>query len=172
MSLSSSMKSSTTSSSRVSSSLSSSTESSRSSPLRGLSRSSALQTQTSMNQSTRNSTMCQRVCQGKNFENCDYCVSPSPKNWVFGFSDLVRTLGSGLGDYRDWGLGLGLGLDNSKPLCSFNNALTILPPSSFIVKPKSKSPIPCPNRPQILTPKFRPSQKKPKTQFFVLGLTQ
>ena len=31
---------------------------------------------------------------------------------IIDFSDLVRTLGSGLGDYRDWGLGLGLGLDN------------------------------------------------------------
>ena len=40
--------------------------------------------------------------------------------------------------------------------------------SSFIVKPKSKSPIPCPNRPQIPTP----SLKNPKTQFFGLGLTQ
>ena len=30
---------------------------------------------------------------------CDYCVSPSPKNWVFGFFRL----GTG-----DWGLGLGL----------------------------------------------------------------
>ena len=44
---------------------------------------------------------------------CDYCVSPSPKNWVFGFFRLSLTLGSqdlgpvGTGDWR-----LGLGLDN------------------------------------------------------------
>ena len=30
----------------------------------------------------------------------------------WGFSDLVRTFGSGLGDCWDGGLGLGLGLDN------------------------------------------------------------
>ena len=30
------------------------------------------------------------------------------------FLDFVRTFGSGLGDYRDWGLGLGLGLDNKQ----------------------------------------------------------
>ena len=47
---------------------------------------------------------------------CDYCVSPSPKNWVFGFFRLGLNLG-----LRIWGLlgqgigdwGLGLGLDNS-----------------------------------------------------------
>ena len=28
---------------------------------------------------------------------CDYCVSPSPKNWAFGFFRLGLTLGSGFG---------------------------------------------------------------------------
>ena len=36
---------------------------------------------------------------------CDYCVSPSPKNWVFGFIRLGLTLGSGFG--ACWGRGLG-----------------------------------------------------------------
>ena len=36
--------------------------------------------------------------------------------------------------------------------------------STKIVKPESKSPIPCPNRPQV-----GPSLKNPKTQFFGLG---
>ncbi len=36
----------------------------------------------------------------------------------------------------------------------------------FIVKPESKSPIPCPMRPRILTPKVRPSP----LQLFGLGL--
>ena len=42
-----------------------------------------------------------------------------------------------------------------------------------IVKPESKSPIPCPNRPQILT--LRSDQvksKKPKKQILWTGLTQ
>ena len=43
---------------------------------------------------------------------CDYCVSLSLKNWVLGFSDLVRTLGLGSGACWERGLGLGLGLDN------------------------------------------------------------
>ena len=35
---------------------------------------------------------------------CDYCVSPSPKNWVFGFFRLGLTL------VRIWGLlGQGIG---------------------------------------------------------------
>ena len=38
----------------------------------------------------------------------DYCVSPSPKNWFFGFFRLGQDLGPvGTGDW-----GLGLGLDN------------------------------------------------------------
>ena len=36
---------------------------------------------------------------------CDYCVSPSPKNWVFGFFRLGLTLGSGFGACWDRGLG-------------------------------------------------------------------
>ena len=43
---------------------------------------------------------------------CDYCVSPSPKNWVFGFFRLGLDLGPGLGTCWDGGSGLGLGLDN------------------------------------------------------------
>ena len=43
---------------------------------------------------------------------CDYCVSPSPKNWVFGFFRLGLDLGSDLGTCWDGGLGLRLGLDN------------------------------------------------------------
>ena len=43
---------------------------------------------------------------------CDYCVSPSPKNWVFRFFRLGLTLESGFGACWDRGLGLGLGLDN------------------------------------------------------------
>ena len=43
---------------------------------------------------------------------CDYCVSPVQRIGFWGFSDLVRTFGSGLGDCWDGGLGLGLGLDN------------------------------------------------------------
>ena len=30
---------------------------------------------------------------------CDYCVRPSPKNWVFGFFRLGLTLESGFGAY-------------------------------------------------------------------------
>ena len=37
--------------------------------------------------------------------------APVQRIGFFDFADLVRTLGSGLGDYRDRGLGLGLGLD-------------------------------------------------------------
>ena len=36
---------------------------------------------------------------------CDYCVSPSPKNWVFGFFRLGLSLGSGFGACWDRGLG-------------------------------------------------------------------
>ena len=36
---------------------------------------------------------------------CDYCVSPSPKNWVFGFFRLALTLESGFGACWDRGLG-------------------------------------------------------------------
>ena len=36
---------------------------------------------------------------------CDYCVSPSPKNWVFGFFRLGLTLESGFGACWDRGLG-------------------------------------------------------------------
>ena len=36
---------------------------------------------------------------------CDYRVSPSPKNWVFGFFRLGLTLGSGFGACWDRGLG-------------------------------------------------------------------
>ena len=38
---------------------------------------------------------------------CDYCVSPSPNNWLLGFFRLGLNLGSGFGT-GDWGLGLGL----------------------------------------------------------------
>ena len=41
---------------------------------------------------------------------CDYCVSPCPKNWVLVIIRLGQTFGSGLGDF--WDGGLGLGLDN------------------------------------------------------------
>ena len=44
---------------------------------------------------------------------CDYCVSPSPKNWVFGFFRLGPDLGSGFGACWTGDWGLGLGLDNS-----------------------------------------------------------
>ena len=37
---------------------------------------------------------------------CDYCVSPSPKNWVFGFFRFGLNLGSGFGACWDRGLGL------------------------------------------------------------------
>ena len=43
---------------------------------------------------------------------CDYCVSPSPKNWILGFFRLCLDLGPGLGTCWDRGWGLGLGLDN------------------------------------------------------------
>ena len=43
---------------------------------------------------------------------CDYCVSPSPKNWVLGIFNLGQDFGSGLGNRWDRRLGLGLGLDN------------------------------------------------------------
>ena len=47
---------------------------------------------------------------------CDCCVSPSPKNWVFGIlrlgPDLGLSVGSALGTCWDGGLGLGLELDN------------------------------------------------------------
>ncbi len=36
---------------------------------------------------------------------CDYCVSPSPNNWVFGFFRLGLILGSGFVAYWDRGLG-------------------------------------------------------------------
>ena len=45
---------------------------------------------------------------------CDYCVSPSPKNWDLGFFRLGLNLGSGFGT-GDWGLGLGL--DNKSEIC-------------------------------------------------------
>ena len=38
--------------------------------------------------------------------------APVQRIGFLGFSDLVRTFGSGLGDCWDGGLGLGLGLDN------------------------------------------------------------
>ena len=48
--------------------------------------------------------MCRRPCGGG---PCDYCVSPSPKNWVFGFFRLGLDLGSGFGpvgtgDFGTW----------------------------------------------------------------------
>ena len=42
-------------------------------------------------------------------------VSPSPKNWVFGFLRLGLDLGSGFGPVGTGDLGLGLGLDNYLP---------------------------------------------------------
>ena len=36
---------------------------------------------------------------------CDYCVSPVQRIGFLGFLDLVRTFGSGLGDFWDRGLG-------------------------------------------------------------------
>ena len=42
---------------------------------------------------------------------CDYCVSPSSKNWIFGLFILGLDLGSDLGTCWDGGLGIGLGLD-------------------------------------------------------------
>ena len=44
---------------------------------------------------------------------CDYCVSPIPKNWVFGFSRFGLDLRSDLGTCWDRGSGLGLRLDNN-----------------------------------------------------------
>ena len=43
---------------------------------------------------------------------CDYCVSPSPKNWVFGFVRLGLDQGQDLGPVGTGDWGLGLGLDN------------------------------------------------------------
>ena len=45
---------------------------------------------------------------------CDYCVSPSPKNWVFGFFTLGLDIGSDLGTCWEGVLGLGLGLDKRR----------------------------------------------------------
>ena len=42
----------------------------------------------------------------------DYCVSPIPKNRVFGFFRLGLDFGSNLGTCWDGGFGLGPGLDN------------------------------------------------------------
>ena len=44
---------------------------------------------------------------------CDYCVSPSPKNWFFEFFRLGLTLESGFGPVGTGDWGLGLGLDNT-----------------------------------------------------------
>ena len=46
---------------------------------------------------------------------CDYCVSPSPKNWVFGFFRLGLTLESGFGACWDRGLG-----DSGLTILNFN----------------------------------------------------
>ena len=46
---------------------------------------------------------------------CDYCVSPSPKNWFFWFFRLGLGWGSNFRTCWDRGLGLGLGLDNMAP---------------------------------------------------------
>ena len=43
---------------------------------------------------------------------CEYCFSPSLKNWVFGFFRLGLDLGSDLETCWDGELGLGLRLDN------------------------------------------------------------
>ena len=43
---------------------------------------------------------------------------PVQRVGLWGFSDLVRTFGSGLGDCWDGGLGLGLGLENLINQCS------------------------------------------------------
>ena len=48
--------------------------------------------------------------------SCDYCVSPSPKNLVFGFFRLVLGLGSNLGSLGlvgkgDWDFDLGLTIE-------------------------------------------------------------
>ena len=43
---------------------------------------------------------------------CDYCVSPSPKNWVLGIFRLGQDFWDRTWDRWDGGLGLGLGLDN------------------------------------------------------------
>ena len=45
---------------------------------------------------------------------CDYCVSPSPKNWVLGIFSLVQDFWVRIWDCWDGGLGLGLGLDKMK----------------------------------------------------------
>ena len=45
--------------------------------------------------------------------------APVQRIGFWGFSVLVRTFGSGLGDCWDRGLGLGLGLDNSLILLIF-----------------------------------------------------
>ena len=42
---------------------------------------------------------------GRGGDPCDYCVSPSPNNWVFGFFRLCLNLGSGFGACCDRGLG-------------------------------------------------------------------
>ena len=59
---------------------------------------------------------------------CDYCVSPSPNNWLLKFFILGLNLGSldlGPVGTGDWGLGLGLD----------NNIVEYI-----IVKPKAKVP--------------------------------
>ena len=53
---------------------------------------------------------------------CDYCVSPSPKNWVLGIFSLGHDFWVRTWDRRDGGLGLGLGLDNK---CSSIKVLTV-----------------------------------------------
>ena len=64
---------------------------------------------------------------------CDYCVGPSPNNWVFGFFRLCLNLGSGFGPVGTGDRGLGLGLDNyADTLCkiltyaSINNVKSTL----------------------------------------------
>ena len=55
--------------------------------------------------------MSRRLCGGG---PCDYCVSPSPRKWFFGFLRLGLDFGQDFGPVGTGDLGLGLGLDNYK----------------------------------------------------------
>ena len=51
--------------------------------------------------------------------------APVQRIGFWGFSVLVRTFGSGLGDCWDRGLGLGLGLDNLLTVCNLRSPVGV-----------------------------------------------